>query len=317
VSFFEQGSRTDLANQVISENVEAITDDAQRGALMQKLAELREADAQPLAAGRGVFGGRPLAQGQRAVGAAERCFAAAEAWDRAAVVANERAQVAEAGVEKAALLATEAEYLSRAGDDASSVLRLEQATELDPSSDRYAAELEARYLAAERSEDLVSFLLRRADKLTERGQRAALRKQAAQLQRDTLGKPDAARLTLQELLQDGDDLEALNILADDAEQRSEFAEAVHCSIAWRRPRKGPSSRSRCCCDARKSSRDGLSDPKAAIEIYERLLNDFDASNDGALSKSPSYISASSSRRASPRPWNVASRCWKIPRKSSK
>ena len=106
------------------------------------------------------------------------------------------------------------------------MLRLEQATELDPASDHYAADLEARYVAAERNEDLVAFLLRRAEKLSTREQRAELRKRAAKLQRDTLGKPDAARQTLQELLQDGDDLEALNILADDAEQRAEFNEAV-------------------------------------------------------------------------------------------
>src|SRR6478735_2033642 len=202
VGFFEQGSRTDLAIQVIAENVEAITDDVQRAALLQKLGELREADGQALVAGEAFSEAAKLLKRGEAWASAERCFAAAGAWDRAASAANERAQLADPAPEKAALFATEAEYLSRAGDEASAVLRLEQATELDPNSDRFAADLEARYTAAERSEDLVSFLLRRAEKLSERGKRAELRKRAAQLQRDTLGKPEAARQTLQDLLQD-------------------------------------------------------------------------------------------------------------------
>ncbi|HEX2674022.1 MAG TPA: hypothetical protein VHM25_24270, partial [Polyangiaceae bacterium] len=284
VSFFEQGSRTDLAIQAIAENVEAITDDAQRGALLQKLGELREADAQPLAAGEAFSEAARLLDQSELWAAAERCFSAAEAWDRAAIATNERARGAEAASDKAALFATEAEYLSRAGEAANSVLRLEQATELDPSNDRYAAELEARYAAAERSEDLVSFLLRRAEKLSERAQRAVLRKRAAQLQRDTLGNPDAARQTLQELLQDGDDLEALNILADDAEQRADFTEAVSLLERVEKASEGPDQQIPVLFRRAQIVADGLSDPKTAIEIYERLLNDFDANNDSALSK---------------------------------
>ena len=284
VGFFEQGSRTDLAIQAIAENVEAITDDAQRGALLQKLGELREADGQPLAAGEAFSEAARLLDASALWAAAERCFSAAEAWDRAAIAANERARATDSASEKAALFATEAEYLLRAGDAANSVLRLEQATELDPSSDRYAADLEARYAAAERHEDLVSFLLRRAEKLSEREQRAALRKRAAQLQRDTLENPDAARQTLQELLQDGDDLEALNILADDAEQRADFSEAVSLLQRLEKASEGPEQQIPVLFRRAQIVADGLSDPKTAIEIYERLLEDFDATNDGALSK---------------------------------
>jgi len=284
VGFFEQGSRVDLAIGVIAENVEAITDDPQRGTLLQKLGELREADAQPLAAGEAFSEAAKLLKNSEYWAAAERCFAAAQAWDRAASAANERAQAVDGAADKAALFATEADYLSRAGDEATAVVRLEQATELDPSSDRYAADLEARYIAAERNEDLVSFLLRRADKLLERAQRADLRKRAALLQRDTLGKPDDARQTLQALLKDGDDLEALNILADDAEQRSEFGEVVSLLDRLEKASEGPEQQIPVLLRRAQIVADGLSDPKTAIEVYERLLNDFDAANDGALSK---------------------------------
>ena len=284
VGFFEQGARADLAIQVIAENFEAITDDAQRAALLQKLGALREADQQPLAAGEAFAEAARLLKGDEAWASAERCFSAAGAWDRAATVANERAQVAEDVKVKAALFATEADYLSRAADEATAVLRLEQATELDPESDRYAADLEARYAAAERNEDLVAFLLRRAEKLQTASQRAELRKRAAKLLRDTLAKPEEARATLQELLKDGDDLEALQILADDAEQRAEFNEAVSLLERVEKASPGPEQQIPVLLRRAQIVADGLSDPKAAIEIYERLLKDFDAQNDGALSK---------------------------------
>ncbi len=284
VGFFEEAARTDLAILVIAENVEAITDEVQRGPLLEKLAQLREADAQPLPAGEAFSEAAKLLKRAELWASAERCFALAQAWDQAATATNEQAQMAEAASDKAALYATEAEYLSRAGDHSSAVVRLEQATELDPSSDRYASDLEARYVAAERNEDLAGFLLRRAEKLVDRGQRAELRKRAAMLQRDTLGKPELARQTLQDLLQDGDDLEALNILADDAEQRAEFNEAV--SLLDRLEKASPGSEQRIPVLLRRAQlvADGLDDLKAAIAIYERLLTDLDPAHDGALSK---------------------------------
>ena len=284
VGFFEQADRADLAIQVIAENVEAVAEDAQRGLLLQKLAELREASEKALSAGEAFSEAATLLKSAALWASAERCFAAAEAWDQAATAANERAQLTEGATEKAALFATEAGYLSRAGDDTSAVLRLEQSTELDPANDGYAADLEARYVAAERNEDLAGFLLRRAEKLVERGPRSSLRKRAAQLQRDTLGNPDAARQTLQELLRDGDDVEALNTLADDAEQRAEFNEAVSLLERLEKASSGPEEQIPVLLRQAQIVADGLADSRRAIEIYERVLKDFDPAHDGALSK---------------------------------
>ena len=64
---------------------------------------------------------------------------------------DERAPLAGEASVKATLYATEADYLGRAGDDASAVLRLEQATELDPKNEQYATSLEEKYRAAERT----------------------------------------------------------------------------------------------------------------------------------------------------------------------
>ncbi len=284
VRFFEQGGRRDLAVTAIAENVDAVTEATLRGPLLKKLGELREASAESLSAGEAYAEAAGLLKNAELWAAAERCFAAAEAWDQAATVTNERAQLAEPAIEKAALFATEASYLSRAGDEASSVLRLEQATELDPHNDGYAADLEQRYVSAQQNQELTSYLLRRADKLSEKAQRFALRKRAARLQRDVLSDPDAARQTLQGLLADGDDLEALQTLADDAEQRAEFKEAVALLERVERATSEPAAQVAVLMRQASVVAEGLDDFPKAIEIYERVLKDFDPKHDEALAK---------------------------------
>lgn len=284
VRYFEKGERRDLAVQVIAENIEAIADDEQRGALLKKLGELREANGDALSAGEAFAEGGTLLKAPALWEAAERCFVSAEAWDQAATAVDERAQLTGPAAEKAALFALEAGYLSRAGDDSSSVLRFEQATELEPSNDGYAAELEQRYVSAQRNEDLASFLLRRADKLSDRTVRSDLRRRAAKIQREALGNPDAARQTLLELLKDGDDLEALTTLADDAEERGEFKEASELLGRLEKASQEPAQQARVILRQAQLVADGLDDLKGAIARYERVLKEFDPKHDEALAK---------------------------------
>jgi Tfp pilus assembly protein PilF len=284
VGFFEKAERRDRAIQVIAENIDAVSGDLRRGPLLQKLAELREAAGDLLTAGEAYSEAASLLKRAPLWESAERCFIAVEAWDQAATATDERAQLTTVAGDKAALLATEAGYLSRAGDESSSVLRLEQATELDPSNDGYASELEQRYLDAARNEELTGFLLRRADKLDDRARRSELRKRAAKIQRETLGNPDAARQTLQDLLEDGDDLEALNTLAEDAEQRAEFKEAIELLERLERASKEPADRVLVLLRQAAIKSDGLDDFKGAIALYERVLKDFDPKHDEALIK---------------------------------
>src|SRR6185503_16637888 len=141
------------------------------------------------------------------------------AWDQAAQAVDERATLAPKDKDKATLYAIEADYLLKAGQESSAVLRLEQATDLDPMHPGYAERLEERYKTGDRQQDLAAFLMRRAEKVTDKALRADLRRRAAKLQREVLEDPEAARECLLQLLQDGDDPEALELLADDAEQR--------------------------------------------------------------------------------------------------
>ncbi|MET0794642.1 MAG: hypothetical protein ABW061_24185, partial [Polyangiaceae bacterium] len=118
----------------------------------------------------------------------------------------------------------------------------------------------------------------------EKAHRSALRKRAARLQRDVLSNPDAARQTLLSLLEDGEDLEALQTLADDAEQRAEFKEAL--ALLERVEKATPEPAEQIAVLLRQAAvvADGLDDFKTAIAIYERVLKDFDPKSDEALSK---------------------------------
>jgi hypothetical protein len=161
---------------------------------------------------------------------------------------------------------------------------LEQATELNPQHEEYAAGLEEKYRAAERVADLVAYLLRRADKLDDKTARASLRRRVAKIQREELTDPDGARATLSDLLQDGDDVDALSYLADDAQGRSEFKEAVDYLARLVKASAEPADKITNLMRQADMTAEGLDDAKMAIDLYERVLSELDPKHDAALVK---------------------------------
>jgi hypothetical protein len=284
VGYFEKGERADLAVIVITENLPAISDDTQRAELLSKLGSLRQQTGDALGAGEAYAEASTLTKKAALWELAEKAFVTAEAWDQAATAVDERAQLASDPAAKAALYFTEAGYLSRAGDDASSVLRLEQATELDAKNEEYASGLEERYRAAERVADLAAYLLRRADKLDDKAARSSLRRRTAKLQKEELGDDDAARATLTDLLEDGEDVEALAYLADDAASRSEFKDAVDFLARLVKASTDPAQKLTNQLRQADITAEGLDDARAAIDLYESVLSTFDPKHDGALIK---------------------------------
>lgn len=282
VRFFEKGQRHELAAQVIADNVANVQDAAARGALYKKLGELREQRGDMPAAGEAYAEAAAAAQDAALWESAEKCFVEAQLWERAATAVSERSQLASKPSDKAKLLSVEAQYLTQAGDAEGAIVKLEQATEIAPDNDQYAGELEERLTAAERMEDLASFLLRRADKLPDKALRIVLRKRAAKLQRETLGNADAARESLELVLLDGDDAEALMALADSADERGEPREAVEYLA---RLAKVASNKKEAAAVALRQARllaEGLDDTNAAIEQYELVLSELDKRNEDAL-----------------------------------
>ncbi|HVY27393.1 MAG TPA: hypothetical protein VHB79_12635 [Polyangiaceae bacterium] len=284
VGYFEKGERPDLAVAVLTENLPSVSDDTTRAELLAKLGGLRGRTGDALGSGEAFSEAATLTKKAALWESAQNAFVAAEAWDQAATAVDERAQLAGDAGPKAALFATEAEYLSRAGDDASSVLRLEQATELDPKNDAYAQALEERYRTAERVADLAAYLLKRAEKLDDKATRAGLRRRVAKIQREELSDADGARATLTELVQDGDDVEALAYLADDAQGRSEFQEAVDYLARLVKASPEPADKIAHLMKQGELTAEGLDDARAAIDLYEKVLSEHDAKHDDALSK---------------------------------
>ncbi len=281
VKFYEKGERLDLAADAIAGNVSALEDPEARSQLLFRLGELRRGAGDPLAAGDAFAEAASLTQRPDYWAQAEESFTAAEAWDQAAQAVDEQAQLASSPRLQAELYAREAELLTRAGDESSALLRLEQATDLDPTTAVYAEGLEAQFVSAERYGDLAAFLLRRAEKLEDRDVRVDLRRRAATLQRDTLGEPDAARETLLELLADGDDEEALTFLANDAEERGEPAEAT--TYLGRLSRVvAPEHRGEVLLREARLFAEVLEDPEQALTRYREVLEGPDPNSAEAL-----------------------------------
>jgi hypothetical protein len=284
IELFERGSRPDRAAQAIVDALPSVTDDETRARLLEKLGDLRLTAGETLPAGEAFAESAQLTKSAELWLKAETAFAQAEVWEQAATAAGERAQLADRPAEKAQLLANEATFLTRSGDAAGAVERLEQATELDPVNDELAAELEERYEEAERIEDLVRFLLRRAGQLPSGAVRSSLRRRAADVQRDRLDDGDGARETLLALLEDGDDLDALAWLADDAEQRGDPSAAVDFLSRLSRASTDTPQKIEVLLREAALFAGPLAGPEEAISRYRRILDDLDADHEEALAK---------------------------------
>jgi hypothetical protein len=284
IEFFERGKRPDRAAQAISDALPSVTNDETRAVLLDKLGDLRLAAGEIVPAGEAFAESAALSKTSALWLKAEQAFAQAEVWAQAASAADERAQLADRPTDKAKLYAIEAGYLTSAGDAAAAIERLEQATELDPVDDDLAEDLEERYEQGERIEDLVAFLLRRAGQLPSGGVRSGLRRRAADVQRDRLGDGDGARETLLALLEDGDDMDALLWLADDAEAREDFSAAAE--FLGRMSRSATQTEQKVNALLREASlySSALSAPDEAISRYRRILDDLDAEHDEALAR---------------------------------
>ncbi len=282
VKLFEKGNRFDLAAEVISDNVGAIDSADTRLTLQMRLGELREKTGDQGAAGEAYAEAADLGGGAKAWELAEKCWEKAERWEDAAHATGEMANLAGEPRQQAALHAREAELLVRAGDQASAILRLEQAADLDPSNDEYASALEARYQEADRPDDLVQFLLRRAAKLTDASKRKALRRRAADMQREKLSDMDAARETLLLVLEDGDDAETLTLLSDDARERAEYQEEATLLHRLAAVTSDATARAQIMLREAGVLATDLNDVDAAVAAYEAVLESLDANNVEAL-----------------------------------
>ena len=280
VKLYEKGERFDLAASVIADSIAGITDNAVRGSLLQKLGELRLKTSDPGGAGE-AFAEAAEAVGQAKIWEmAEKAFITANRYADAANALDQRAQLAD-GKQQAALLAQAADLLLKAGDAGSAIVKLEQATELDPANDSYAQALDEQYRRDGREPDLVRYLLSRAEKLNDKGRRIVARRTAATIQAG-LGDREGARESLLLLLSDGDDAEALAKLVEDAGERGDYQEQVELLRRLGATTKDPAEKLTIALREASVLAESIDDVEGAIERYEGIFKNLDSKSRIAL-----------------------------------
>lgn len=279
---FEKAGQLDAAAQVIADNVASIEDGVARAQLFERLGELREQASESAAAGAAFADAAELGRSAKLWESAERCFTAAEHWDRAGEAAVQRGQLAGEPRLEAQHYARAAEHFFKAGQDESAIERLEQAADLDPNAEEYASALADRYGAQGSWDKLVVLLGKRGDRLADRAKRVSLRRQAATLYASKLGDKEASREMWLKVLDDGDDREALEKLVDYAVEREDHTEATTLLRRLGGIAIDKAEKARVALREAELLAEGVGDIDTAITRYESILTELDATSRPAL-----------------------------------
>lgn len=282
VKLFESGERTDLAIQVITDNIHSVEDPTAKVELLTRLGTLRLESGDASGAAHAYSEAAATSSDLDLWELAETSYLQAQRLDKAVEANNERVRLlADQPVKQAALLVKASEYLAEAGDQARALQSLYRATELDPNNDEYADAVEKQLVSSRRGSELPAFLLERAARLKDMQKRVALRKRAAKYQSHDLGDFEAARRSYELVLQEADDAEALSLLADDAEGRGDPATAVN---YLRRLINLRDEHRRVPLLLREAHlrHKGLKDLDGAVRTYETILRELDPKNLDAL-----------------------------------
>lgn len=280
--FFEKAGRLEQAAQMLQELGSAVADPVAKGGLFERLGDLREQLADPAGAGAAYAEAADAMKSAKLWDAAERCFVTAEDWTPAANAAAQRALLSSDTKVQAQHHARAADHLTKAGDLEGARLRLEQATDLDPTSDEYASQLVDRYSSTEAWPSLVRFFARRGDRLADRAKRVALRREAAYLYATRLSDKDAAREQWLKVLEDGDDREALEKLIDAAVERDDHTEATTLLRRLGNIAVDKADKARVALREAELLAEGVGDVDTAIARYEAILTDLDPTSRPAL-----------------------------------
>ena len=272
---FEKAERLDLAARTLAESAPYLDDPIAKGNLLQRLAELREQLGDTAAAGDSFAEAAEALRNGKLWEEAERLYTTVEAWEKAANAAYQRGLLTGDLKVQAQYHARAADYLTKVGDEDAALERLEEANNLDPLNDDYAAAIVARYSASEQVDRLVSFLSRRGDRLNDRVKRVGLRREAAQLATSRLKDKELTRELWLKVLEDGDDKEALERLIDDAIERQDHTEAATLLRRLGANTVDKSERARVALREAELLAEGVGDVDTAVSRYEVILSELD------------------------------------------
>jgi len=283
VKLFESGERSDLAIQVVTDNIHSVEDPTAKVELLTRLGTLRLEAGDASAAAQAYSEAASTSSDLDLWELAETSYLQAQQLENAVAANTERVRLlGDQPLRQAALLIKASEYLADSGDQARALQSLYRATELDPNNDEYAEAVEKQLSSSRRGSELPAFLLERAARIMDTAKRVALRKRAAKYQSHELGDFDAARRSYELVLQEADDAEALSLLADDAEGRGDAQAAVgylRRLISLREEHR----RVPLLLREAHLRHKGLKDLDGAVRSYEMILRELDPKNLDALS----------------------------------
>ncbi len=283
VKLFESGDRHDLAIQVITDNIHSVEDSTAKVELLTRLGTLRLDSGDASGAAQAYSDAASVSADLDLWELAETSYITAGELEQAVNANAERVRLlTDAPTKQAALLVKAAEYLVEAGDHARALKSLFRATELEPENDQYAESVERHLQSSRRGNELPTFLLERAARVSSKNKRVELRKRAAKYQSHDLGDFEAARRSYELVLREADDAEALSLLADDAEGRGEAATAVGYLQRLIKLREEGRRVPLLLREAHLRHK-GLKDLDGAVKNYETILNELDPKNLDALS----------------------------------
>lgn len=272
---FEKAGLLDMAATIIADNAPQVDDVSARGALLDRLGELRELLNDTLGAGEAYADAAELVKSPKLWEAAERCFVTLDNWERAAHAAGQRGLLASDTKGQAGHYARAADQLMKGGDEDAAIGRLEQATDLDPLADDYASALQDRYQSRGDFPKLAEFLGKRGDRVTDRGKRVAIRRQTANLYATQLQDKELARELWLKVLEDGDDREALEKLVDYAVEREDHNEAVTLLRRLQANTVDKAEKARVALREAELLAEGIGDVDTAINRYEAIVRELD------------------------------------------
>ena len=275
VGLYEKAERIDAAAGVLTAALPTIDDRDDKGEVLDKLGEVRQALGDPGAAADAYGEAGELLDSDAHFERAVTAYEAAQRYGDAALMAERRSQLHE-GKDKAAHLAKAGELLLQAGNADGALEQLEVASELDPENDQLATRVEEQHHQAGRHDEQVQFLLRRAGRLEDVDMRVGIRHRAAAIQR-SIGDEDGARQSLELVLEDKDDVSAMQLLLEMAERRQDWSETVR---VLERLVANTDGESRLAYAVREAQvlADGVNDVDAAVDRYQKILDDYDPKN---------------------------------------
>jgi cellulose synthase operon protein C len=272
---YERAERLDLAAKLLDESAGDVEEPTAKGALLEKLAGMRERMGELSAAGEAFKNAAEVTNTPRMWEEAERLFVLSEDFPRAAHAAKQRSSLLGDAKQEALALAKAAEHLLRNSDVEGALGHLERATDLDPMNDALAASFDAELTKAGQTERLVISLAKRSDRLQDKTKRVAARRRAAGLATTELGDRELGHDLWLKVLKDGDDREALERLIEDAISRSDDNEATTLLRRLSNMLKDKQDRIQFTLQEAGLLAKGARDLDTAVARYEEVLEELD------------------------------------------